>query len=283
MESRERVLRLVDIPVPTIRADDVRVRVQASSVNALDWHCVTGTPMFARVTLGLRRPTRMVPGADIAGIVDQVGSAVTRFKVGDEVFGQVDGGGFAEYVVAPADWLVASPPRLSQEEASTIGVAALTALQGLRDWGGLRAGQRVLVIGSSGGVGTFAVQLAKALGASHVTAVCSTANVETAKQLGADRVHARGPHGVGRAISTWCLTIGSRTASRCRRLLSPGGTYVMTTGRKSRWLHPLPRLLGGLIYFKVVRANAAIGRVADRSTPTWSFSPTWRATGNSHR
>ena len=173
---------------PSVGPDDVLVRVGAASVNALDWHYVTGLPMFARPTLGLRRPKRQVPGADVAGVVEAVGSAVTRFQPGDRVFGEVSGGAFAEYVVAPADWLVPVPEGVEIEQAATIGVAAETALQGLRDWGRLQAGQRVLVNGASGGVGSFAVQLAKALGASHVTAVCSTGNVEAARRAGADRV-----------------------------------------------------------------------------------------------
>src|SRR4051794_18325737 len=141
----EEVLSTADVPVPEPAAGDVLVRVAAASVNALDWHFVTGLPMFARATLGLRRPRRTVPGADVAGTVVAVGGEVTRFRVGDEVFGEVGGGGFAEYVVAPADWLVARPRALSLEQAATLGVAAETALQGLRDWGGLHEGQRVMI------------------------------------------------------------------------------------------------------------------------------------------
>jgi len=184
----EDVLRVTEVPVPATGPADVLVEVRSASVNALDWHFTTGLPMFARPALGLRRPHRTIPGADVAGVVVAVGADVTRHRVGDEVFGEVSGGGFAEYVAAPADWMVAKPANLGFEEASTIGVAAETALQGLRDWGRLEEGQRVLVNGASGGVGTYAVQLAKALGAAHVTAVCSTHNVETAARIGADRV-----------------------------------------------------------------------------------------------
>ena len=180
----EEVIGIADIPVPEIGPGDVLVQVRSASVNAADWHFTTGLPMFARAALGLRRPRRTVVGTDVAGVVVATGSAVTRFQLGDEVFGEVDGGTFAEYVAAPADWLVAKPQGSSFEEASTLGIAAETALQGLRDWGLLQEGQRVLVNGASGGVGTFAVQVAKALGAAHVTAVCSTHNVETAARLG---------------------------------------------------------------------------------------------------
>ncbi len=268
--SPEEVLRLTDLPVPEIGPQDVLLRVQASSVNALDWHYVTGTPLFARVMMGLRRPKRAVPGADVAGTVVARGSEVTCLEVGDKVFGEVGGGGFAEYVAAPADWLVKTPARLSQEEASTLGVAALTALQGLRDWGGLQAGQRVLVIGASGGVGTFAVQLAKALGASHVTAVCSTANTEIVARLGADRVidytH-ENPVDIGEQFDLVFDNAGVAPLRRCRELLAPGGVYVMITAKKSRALHPLPRMLFGTAYFNLARERAAIGRVAERSTP----------------
>src|SRR4029079_11838796 len=174
----EQVVAVTEVPVPEPGPADVLVRVRAASINALDWHFVTGLPMFARPSLGVRRPRRTIPGADVAGTGLAVGHDVTRFRVGDEVFGEVAGGAFAEYVVAPADWLVARPDGVPAEEAATLGVAAETALQGLRDWGGLQEGQTVLVNGASGGVGSFAVQIAKALGASHVTAVCSTANVE---------------------------------------------------------------------------------------------------------
>ena len=143
----EDVLRVTEVPVPEIGPADVLVEVRSASVNALDWHFTTGLPMFARPALGLRRPHRTIPGADVAGVVVAVGADVTRHRVGDEVFGEVSGGGFAEYVAAPADWMVAKPANLGFEEASTIGVAAETALQGLRDWGRLeegpaRAGQR---------------------------------------------------------------------------------------------------------------------------------------------
>ncbi|WP_457256326.1 NAD(P)-dependent alcohol dehydrogenase [Pedococcus sp. P5_B7] len=267
--SPEDVVTLRTVPVPEVGPDDVLVRVGAASVNALDWHYVTGLPMFARPTLGLRRPKRQVPGADVAGVVEAVGSAVTRFQPGDRVFGEVSGGAFAEFVVAPADWLVPVPEGMEIETAATIGVAAETALQGLRDWGQLKAGQRVLVNGASGGVGSFAVQLAKALGASHVTAVCSTGNVEAARRAGADRVidYTRDDlRELGETFDVFFDNAGSLTLRESRRLVSAEGSYVMVTSPKSKWLHPLPRLLRVPIYFAFGSQRAPAFKVAARNT-----------------
>src|SRR5689334_25236281 len=248
----EEVVTVRTVPVPEVGPDDVLVTVGAASVNALDWHYVTGLPMFARPTLGLRRPKRQVPGADVAGTVEAVGSAVTRFQPGDRVFGEVSGGAFAEYVVAPAEWLVPVPEGVAVETAATVGVAAETALQGLRDWGRLQPGQRVLVNGASGGVGSFAVQLAKALGASHVTAVCSTGNVEAARRGGADRVvdyTREDVRALGETFDLFFDNAGSLTLRDSRKLLTPRGTYVMVTSPKSKWLHPMPRMLSVPLYF----------------------------------
>lgn len=264
----EQVVSVRTVPVPALGADDVLVRVGAASVNALDWHLVTGLPMFARPALGLRHPKRQVPGADVAGVVEAVGANVTRLGIGDRVFGEVPGGGFAEFVVAPADWLVPVPEGVGIEQAATLGVAAETALQGLRDWGGLRPGQRVLVNGASGGVGSFAVQLAKALGASHVTAVCSTHNVETARRGGADRVvdYAKeDPRSLGETFDLFFDNAGSLTLRDSRRLVAPHGTYVMVTSPKSRWLRPLPRMLSVPLFFAFGSQHAPAFKVASRS------------------
>jgi NADPH:quinone reductase-like Zn-dependent oxidoreductase len=265
----ELVVRVTDVPVPAPGPGEVLVKVRAASVNALDWHYVTGIPMFARPTLGWRRPRRTIPGADVAGTVVGLGPGTSRFRVGDEVFGQVDGGGFAEYVVAPADWLVGRPEHVTSDEAATLGVAAETALQGLRDWGGLREGQRVMVNGASGGVGTFAVQLAKALGASHVTAVCSTQNLETAARIGADRVvdyTREDPTATSERYAVLFDNAGVWPLRACGRLLADGGTYVMVTSPKSRWVKPLPRMVANPLYFAVASGNSAGFKVASRST-----------------
>ncbi|NYG06582.1 NADPH:quinone reductase-like Zn-dependent oxidoreductase [Phycicoccus badiiscoriae] len=264
----QEVVTVRTVPVPEVGADDVLVRVGAASVNALDWHLVTGLPMFARPALGLRRPKRQVPGADVAGVVEAVGSAVTRFQPGDRVFGEVSGGAFAEFLVAPAEWLVPVPDRIPIEQAATIGVAAETALQGLRDWGRLQAGQRVLVNGASGGVGSFAVQLAKALGAAHVTAVCSTGNVEAARRGGADRVvdyTREDVRSLGETFDLFFDNAGSLTLRDSRRLVSPGGSYVMVTSPKSRWMRPLPRMLSLPVYFAVGSQRAPAFKVASRN------------------
>ena len=265
----EDVVTVRTVPVPEPGAGEVRVQVAAASVNALDWHFVTGLPMFARPALGLRRPKRQVPGADIAGVVESVGPGVTRFAPGDRVFGEVSGGGFAQYVVAPADWLVAVPDGVDLERAATIGVAAETALQGLRDWGRLEPGQSVLVNGASGGVGSFAVQVAKALGAGRVTAVCSTGNVEAARRSGADLVvdyTREDVRELGERYDLFFDNAGTLPLRDCRRLLTERGTYVMVTSPKSTWLHPLPRMLSVPVHFALSSRRGPAFKVASRST-----------------
>jgi len=264
----ERVLRRAVVPVPTPGPEEVLVRVQASAVNALDWHYTTGEPMFARLSLGLLRPNRRTPGNDVSGTVVAVGEAVTQWKPGDEVFGVVEGGGFAEFVAAPAGALAPRPERLSLKDSAAVGVAALTALQGLRDWGGLRPGWSVLVNGASGGVGTFAVQIAKTLGAGHVTAVCSTRNVDTAWSLGADEVVDYTRSNVARLerrVDLMFDNAGSTTIRQAKRLLKDHGTYVMITAPKSRWLKPLPRMLATPLFYIGDGRRAVVGRVAENN------------------
>lgn len=246
----DRVLEEAEIPVPEPSEDQVLLRVAASSVNALDWHLLTGTPYIARPSFGLRKPRRLVPGADISGTVVALGSGVTGFSVGDEVFGEVGGGGFAEYATAPVRVLARRPQNLSLEKSSTLGVAALTALQGLRDWGAIQRDDRVLINGASGGVGTFAIQIARALGAGHVTAVCSTRNVETARALGADRVIDYKNEDfttLTEKFDVFFDNAGSKSLGASRRMLAEKGTLVMITGKKGRWFRPVERMIGGLI------------------------------------
>ena len=184
------MLRMTEVDKPVPGAGEVLVKVLATSVNPADWHSLRGKPLFARATLGLRRPKHTILGVDIAGQVEAIGGGVTRFKPGDEVYGDLSAhgyGGFAEYVSAPVDAISVKPANLSFEEAAAVPLAAVTALQGLRHHGEVQPGQKVLVNGASGGVGTFAVQIAKSLGA-EVTAVTSTQNIELVRSLGADHV-----------------------------------------------------------------------------------------------
>jgi NADPH:quinone reductase-like Zn-dependent oxidoreductase len=226
-------LRLAEVDKPAPDADHVLVKVRAASVNAADWHVLRGKPLFSRATLGLLRPKRQVLGVDIAGQVEAVGSGVTRFRPGDEVYANLldhGYGGFAEYVSAPVDVMSLKPPSLSFEEAAAVPMAAATALQGLRRHGELQPGQRVLINGASGGVGTFAVQLAKAYGA-EVTAVTSTRNLELVRSLGADHVldyTTTDALGGGQRYDLILDTVGNRSVPDLRRALAQGGKAAVT-------------------------------------------------------
>lgn len=237
-------LREVDRPV----LDDeerVLVRVRAASLNMYDWHMTTGTPYLARAVVGWRSPKHPIPGADLAGVVEVVGSKVTRFEPGDEVFGDAGFGAFAEYARPRAGNLVGKPAGVTFEQAAATPMAGLTALQGLRDHGRLEAGQRVLVNGASGGVGTFAVQIAKVLGA-EVTAVCSTSKVEMARSIGADHV-------IDYTVDDFVETergyhllfdnVGFRPWSETRRVLTPDGINVTITGPKHAVMGPYRRMV----------------------------------------
>jgi NADPH:quinone reductase-like Zn-dependent oxidoreductase len=222
------VLELVDIPAPTIGDGQALVRVVASSVNPVDWHRMRGEPLLVRLTDGLRKPKDPGLGADVAGTVEAVGPGVTNVKPGDEVFG-MGIRSFAELLAIKAEGLVPKPADVSFEQAGAVGVAALTALQGLRDRGEVRAGQRVLVSGAGGGVGHFAVQIAKALGA-QVTATTGPATLDLVRSLGADEVvdytkadatTPRGRYDVIFDASGW-LSLGQH-----RRALKRGGTAVL--------------------------------------------------------
>jgi NADPH:quinone reductase-like Zn-dependent oxidoreductase len=243
--GRPDVLHLSAVPVPAISDHEVLVRVSASSVNPVEWYGVTG-PYFARFGNGLRRPTSPAVGADVSGRVEALGSAVTNLRIGDEVFG-ICGGAWAEYASARADRLAVKPANVSFEQAAAVPVAAVTALQALRDKGNVQPGHKVLINGASGGVGTFAVQIAKAYGA-EVTAVCSTRNVELVRGLGADRVvdYTREDFTkLGLRHDLMLDIAGSRSFGDCRRVLAPQATVVLVGGRMTyRGLGPLPHLFG---------------------------------------
>ncbi|HET7743110.1 MAG TPA: NAD(P)-dependent alcohol dehydrogenase [Gaiellaceae bacterium] len=228
------VLDVEEIDVPVIEDGEVLVRVHAVSVNPVDWHTLTGWPYLVRLQGGLRRPKDPQLGVDYAGTVVEVGGAVTRFRPGDEVFG-CRNGAFAEYVRAREERaIVGKPANLSFEDAAAVGVAGLTALQGLRDKGHLQQGQKVLVNGASGGVGTYAVQIAKALGA-EVTGVCSTRNVELVRSLGADHVVDYTREDFTRQDRRYDLLLdiaGGRSWSECKSVLRPEATLVQVGGPK---------------------------------------------------
>jgi NADPH:quinone reductase-like Zn-dependent oxidoreductase len=235
------VLELGEVGKPELVDDGVLVRVRAASVNQVDWYGMTGTPWFSRVELGLRKPKSPLLGTDFAGTVEAVGKDVTDFQPGDDVFGGRSGA-FAEYVCARKG-VARKPANMSFEEAAAVPVAALTALQALRDKGHIEQGQKVLVNGASGGVGTFAVQIAKALGA-EITAVCSTKNVERMRSLGADRVIDYTREDFTRSGGRYDLLLdvaGSKSWSQCKRVLAPRAIVVLVGGRKgsNRMLGPL--------------------------------------------
>lgn len=226
------VLQLKDIEKLAPKDNEVLVKIQAASANALDWHFMRATPFLARLENGLFKPKVTKLGADIAGRVEAVGKGVTQFQVGDEVFGDIwlNGlGGFAEYGCTREDTLVLKPARVSFEEAAAVPLAALTALQGLRDHGKIQAGYKVLVNGASGGVGTFAVQIAKSFGA-EVTGVCSTRNLDMVRKIGADHVIDYTQEDFttnGQQYDLIFCTVGNRTLADYQRALKPQGVCVV--------------------------------------------------------
>jgi NADPH:quinone reductase-like Zn-dependent oxidoreductase len=241
------VLQLREVEDPDVGDTYVLVRVRAASINALDWYAVTGTPLIARPGFGLKKPDGVGLGVDLAGVIEKVGSGVTRFRPGDEVFGTAKGTCAELVAVAEDGPIVAKPANLSFEEAAAVPVAGLTALQGARDKGGIQAGQQVLINGAAGGVGTFAVQVAKAYDTT-VTAVCSTRNVDLVRSLGADRVIDYSSQDFTRDSQRFDLALdiaGSRPWSELKRVLRPDATLVIIGGPKaSRAFGPLGHLLG---------------------------------------
>jgi NADPH:quinone reductase-like Zn-dependent oxidoreductase len=240
------VVRITDVAKPVPKDNEVLIKVRAASVNPLDWHFMRGTPYIVRLVAGLRRPKITRLGVDLAGQVEAVGRNVTECKAGDEVFGACRGA-FAGCVCADEDKLALKPANLSFEEAAAVPVAGLSALQGLRDKGRIQRGHKVLVDGASGGVGTFAVQIAKSFGA-EVTAVCSTRNVETARSIGADHVidYTREDFTKnGRCYDLILAANAYHSIFDYRRALSQDGTHVMVGGGGVQALQAL--LLGPLL------------------------------------
>jgi NADPH:quinone reductase-like Zn-dependent oxidoreductase len=233
-------LRLEDVPQPALLDGNVLVRVKASSLNAMDWHTVRGTPYLARPSMGARRPSSPVPGVDVAGVVESVGAEVTRFRPGDRVFG-IKRGSLAEFVSAPERQLAAIPDSVSFEQAAAVPIAGVTALQALRDRGHVTNGTQLLLNGAGGGVGTFAVQLAVAMGA-DVTAVCGTHNVDMVRSLGAREVVDYSTEDFTRRGVRYEVVVdnvATRRLTAVRRVLEPDGTLVLIGGAPGNWIGPL--------------------------------------------
>ncbi|SCG72662.1 NAD(P)-dependent alcohol dehydrogenase [Micromonospora humi] len=265
-------LTLAEVPVPVPRPDEVLVRVEAAALNAYDWHAMRGDPRMARLALGPRRPRARIRGRDVAGRVEAVGTDVRRLRPGDAVFADLGdaNGAFAEYVCVPEALVAPRPANLTPQQAAALPLAGATALVGLRDAGRVEPGHRVLVNGASGGVGTLAVQLAKALGAT-VTGVCRTRNVDLVRSLGADHVvdytradFTRDP----RRHDVVFDLVGNRSLTALRRALTPTGTLVLSGGGVYRggslvgpvWLIARGRLLAPLVRQRVVVLTTAPGR-----------------------
>jgi NADPH:quinone reductase-like Zn-dependent oxidoreductase len=261
------VLEFQEVDEPIVRDDEVLVRVRAASANPRDWHFMRGLPAFMRLQFGLRRPKHSGLGSDIAGQVEAVGADVTRFRPGDEVYADVVMGGFAELAGVPEAFVAPKPANLTFEQAAAVPLAALTALQGLRDHGQVQPGHKVLVIGAAGGVGTFAVQLAKWLGA-EVTGVCSTRNVELVRSLGADHVVDYSREDVTRGGRRYDLVFqlaGTQSPSDLRRALAPGGTLLLSSGESDgRLIGPVDRIIKALLLAPFVRQRL-VPFVAKRS------------------
>jgi NADPH:quinone reductase-like Zn-dependent oxidoreductase len=238
------VLQPKDIDKPAVGDHDVFVRVQAAAVHPGDYFVLTGLPYVVRLAFGVRKPKNGVPGRDVAGTVEAVGKDVTRFQAGDEVFGWCTTGVLAEYACVEQGNLAPKPANLSFEQAAAVTVSGTTALQALRDKGEVQPGQKVLIVGASGGVGTFAVQIAKSLGA-EVTGVCSTRNVDMVRSIGADHVIDYTKEDFTQSGQRYDVILDNAEAhslSECRRVLAPKGTYIPNRGTGGRWIGPLGRI-----------------------------------------
>lgn len=244
------VLELKEVATPEIEADEVLVKVSSSSINAREWHLMTGKPYVFRAVFGFSPKTPTL-GADVSGVVVAAGPEVTRFKVEDEVFGDIGVGAYAEYARAKENHLAIKPGQVTFQDTAAVPTAGLTALQGLRDVAMVEPGQRVLINGASGGVGTYAVQIAKVFGA-ELTAVTSTRNVDQTHELGADRVVDYTRENIVAGDERYDVLFdgpGNHSLVDCRRLLAPGGTYIMVGGPKHDWTGPLFRMIRGNLVF----------------------------------
>lgn len=254
--SPDGVLHCEDVEQPSPGDDEVLIRIRAAAANPLDYHLMSGAYIMRPFT-GLRRPKLTRPGADLAGEVAAVGRNVTRFQRGDPVFGG-SRGAFAEYVCAHENRLALKPANITFEQAAAIPVAGLTALQGLRDKGRIQPGQKVLINGAAGGVGTFAVQIAKSFGA-EVTGVCSTRNVDFVRTIGAHHVVDYTADDFTRSVERYDLIfdcVGNRPLSACRRVMTPKGTFLPVGVRPGgRWIGPLPYLIKLLVSSRFVSQN----------------------------
>ncbi len=251
-------LELSEVPAPEPGAEEVLVRVRAAGVDRGTWHLMTGLPLVGRPFLGLRRPRHPVPGRDLAGVVESVGAAVSGFGVGDEVVGTADGS-FAELAVVPVARLGRKPAGLSFEEAAVLPVSGTTAIQAVRDVARVRPGQRVLVLGASGGVGTYAVQVAAAYGA-DVTAVCSGAKADLVRELGAGRVidYTAAEIEQDHRYDVVLDIAGNRPLAVLRRALATDGTLVVVGGEEGgRWFGGVHRTLGAVLLSPFLRQRLA--------------------------
>jgi len=261
-------LRLTEVPKPTPADDEALIKVCAVGLNAADWHMLRADPFLVRLSSGFFKPKNTILGGDVAGTVEVAGSAVTQFRPGAAVFAELSFdhmGGLAEYVCAPEAVLVAKPANLNFEEAAAVPMAALTALQGLRDAGKIQPGHKVLIHGSSGGVGTFAVQIAKHFGA-EVTAVCSTSKMDMARMLGADHVIDYTREDFTKNGQQYDLILaanGNRSLSDYERALMPTGIYVMAGGATSQMFEAI--LLGG---FKTKKGGKTMRFFLAKASPT---------------
>jgi NADPH:quinone reductase-like Zn-dependent oxidoreductase len=254
------VVQTTDVEKPVPNDNEVLIKVRAASVNPLDWHFMRGTPYFLRIPAGLRKPKDTRLGVDLAGQVEAVGRNVTQFQPGDNVFGACRGA-FAEYACTSESALVMKPDNVGFEQAASAPGAALTALQGLRDQGNIHPGQKVLINGAAGGVGTFAVQIAKWFGA-DVTGVCSTRNVGMVRSIGADRVIDYTEEDFTNSGQRYDLLfdcVGNHSLAACRRVLSAKGIHVAVGGPSGRWMIGfLTRLITGLVLSRLMSHKLAM-------------------------